>query len=1434
MNKILKLFCLLLFLSICSRVQAQHILTDEEVVVTNGTLVECSYLGPDIIIPPYLDGQEVTRIGSFVFSVNQLMSVVLPSGLTEIMWCAFSDNHLSKVELPSKLTSIGPRAFENNQLTSIKLPDKLTSIGSQAFENNQLTSIKLPDKLISIGSEAFKNNRLANVKLPNEISFIGENAFAGNLLTRLSLPTHPKLKGIWLSGNSAYHEGAKVPIDKSYLFKPDATYTLTDKDVEVINGELVKASYPKIYVSIAIPNTLDGQKVTRITTKLFYEKQLTDVKLPDSLSSIGAWAFSRNRLTSINLPKNLTRIEKGAFCLNQLSSAVFPERLAFIERDAFSDNQLTSIKFPNSLSAIGMSAFSNNQLSSVKLPNSLTVIKAYAFSSNQLKNIKLPDDLTSIGERAFYHNQLTNVELPNGLTNIGSSAFYVNQLSKINLPFHPSHNGKWHSRKAIYSEGSEASVDSAYHYNVDRVYTLSDKDVKVENGEIIYTSYPTIYSNIIIPNTLDGQKITRIGEKVFQKKYLESIKLPRSLTSIGKEAFSNNWLTNIELPDSLTNIGDEAFSYNQLTNIKLPGSLTVIGTLAFKANQLTDVKFASGLTKIGAWAFSQNQLTNIELPDGLVMIGRGAFFNNQLISAELPGSLIAIEGQAFAENKLTSVKLPSRLTFIGYNAFSQNQLTSIKLPNSIARIGSAAFSNNKLSSVKLPDSLISIGWEAFSHNKLANVKLPNSLASIGAEAFKGNKLLSVQLPGKLIRIYREAFSDNQLTSVKLPDGLGLIGEKAFYNNQLASVELPNGLYLLDKNAFAKNQLTGFRLPTLPAQTGGEYIHWEDSNHSVHQENETVTDLEKAYRAVFNSRGVLVSGLIEGTKDVTIKISGDLVKEMKASRNFAFLAEKGKSVTVTPVKKGVIFSPNSINLNDLQKNAQQVFAGSLANYSIAYHNAKGDNPNPANYTVESETITLQSLSAEGYVFQGWYRDADYAQSVSEITKGTAGDLELYAKWEPKSYAITYRGIKDTNPNPANYTVESETFALQNLSAKGYTFQGWYRDAAFTQAVTEIAKGTSGDLELYAKWEKADYKITYHNEKNYNPNQAGYSENSETIALQNLSAEGYIFRGWYKDEVFSQAVTEISKGTTGDLNLYAKWELKGYVISYRGTKGTNPNPANYTVESETIVLQNLSAGGFIFRGWYRDAAFSQAATEIAKGTTGDLELYAKWEKADYAIIYHNVKGYNPNQAGYSEDSETFILQNLDVKGYAFRGWYRDAACTQAVTEIAKGTTGNLELYAEWELRSYSIAYRGIKGDNPNPANYTFESETIALQNLSADGYVFQGWYRDAVFTQEVTEIAKGTAGDLELYAKWASVLEAEKPEQNVQVSPNPFVRILNLKNAGKGSRLQIITLGGQVLKETVLPADSYQLDCSDFSKGLYLLRINGRTVQKIIKR
>ena len=75
------------------------------------------------------------------------------------------------------------------------------------------------------------------------------------------------------------------------------------------------------------------------------------------------------------------------------------------------------------------------------------------------------------------------------------------------------------------------------------------------------------------------------------------------------------------------------------------------------------------------------------------------------------------------------------------------------------------------------------------------------------------------------------------------------------------------------------------------------------------------------------------------------------------------------------------------------------------------------------------------------------------------------------------AISYNNIiyhldggTNASGNPFFYSALSE-FTLKDPTREDYTFEGWYSDSNFTTRVTQIVKGTTGNLELYAKWKAA---------------------------------------------------------------------------------------------------------------------------------------------------------------------------------------------------------------------------------------------------------------------------------------------------------------------------------------------------------------------------
>ena len=293
----------------------------------------------------------------------------------------------------------------------------------------------------------------------------------------------------------------------------------------------------------------------------------------------------------------------------------------------------------------------------------------------------------------------------------------------------------------------------------------------------------------------------------------------------------------------------------------------------------------------------------------------------------------------------------------------------------------------------------------------------------------------------------------------------------------------------------------------------------------------------------------------------------------------------------------------------------------SDYIITYKLNGGTNApeNPASYNVETETITLKDPVKPGYTFAGWYKAEDFTGgAVTKIAQGSTGDITLYAKWELVSYTITYELEGGTNvpENPASYNVETGTITLKAPTKDKYDFKGWYKDAEFTTQVTEIPQGSTGNITLYAKWELESYTITYELDGGTNApeNPAGYNVETETITLKDPVKTGYTFAGWYKAEDFTgNAVTEIVQGTTGNITLYAKWELVSYTITYELDGGTNApeNPAVYNVETETITLKDPVKPGYTFAGWYMAEDFTgEAVTEIAQGSTGNITLYTWW--------------------------------------------------------------------------------------------------------------------------------------------------------------------------------------------------------------------------------
>ena len=140
------------------------------------------------------------------------------------------------------------------------------------------------------------------------------------------------------------------------------------------------------------------------------------------------------------------------------------------------------------------------------------------------------------------------------------------------------------------------------------------------------------------------------------------------------------------------------------------------------------------------------------------------------------------------------------------------------------------------------------------------------------------------------------------------------------------------------------------------------------------------------------------------------------------------------------------------------------------YEVGLANAENDADNIEEYTIDTEEFTLRPAVCDGYTFNNWTNAVGAV--ITTIAGGTTGDLVLYASWTADTYTIDYvldlEGATNAFEAVKSYTIETPTITLLDAGCEGYTFNGWTNEAGIVK--TEIEQGSTGNVTLYATWEK----------------------------------------------------------------------------------------------------------------------------------------------------------------------------------------------------------------------------------------------------------------------------------------------------------------------------------------------------------------------------
>ena len=368
------------------------------------------------------------------------------------------------------------------------------------------------------------------------------------------------------------------------------------------------------------------------------------------------------------------------------------------------------------------------------------------------------------------------------------------------------------------------------------------------------------------------------------------------------------------------------------------------------------------------------------------------------------------------------------------------------------------------------------------------------------------------------------------------------------------------------------------------------------------------------------------------------------------------------------------------------------------YEIVYVMDGGVNnaSNPATYNIE-ESVTYAAPTKTGYLFNGWYSEADMLNLTTGIPVGSHGTVTVWASFSIEQYTISFESNGGTSVAEITQNYGTQVTRPSDPAKTGYAFAGWYSDSALT-SVYSFTTIPAQDITLYAKWTLVTYNIIYNLDGGTNAasNPATFTYESADIQLAAPSKTGYEFTGWCLDSSLETSITQIAAGSYGNKELFASWQAVEYAITYVVPDGTeNTNIQVYTIETAATELIAPELPGYTFDGWYTSSDYATSITSVGGGSVGALSIYGKFTANVYDVwmdgsaeatstVTFNLNGAEGTAPAAQTVSEATPLTYPAIperEGYMFGGWYANASCTGTPYDFSALVGESVTLYAKW---------------------------------------------------------------------------------------------------------------------------------------------------------
>ena len=375
---------------------------------------------------------------------------------------------------------------------------------------------------------------------------------------------------------------------------------------------------------------------------------------------------------------------------------------------------------------------------------------------------------------------------------------------------------------------------------------------------------------------------------------------------------------------------------------------------------------------------------------------------------------------------------------------------------------------------------------------------------------------------------------------------------------------------------------------------------------------------------------------------------------------------------------------------------------------------GDTTRTVKIYYKTQTISGYGYDTymEGVLPSGWTINEGDIIEIEGFTYERMNKNEKTLYYTRNSYNVVFQNCTGVSQKSLKFGASLSSAKPADSSVgrpagmdSDYVFMGWYFDPAFQTPVDWSSTMPARNLQVYAKWAKPDYTVSFntHGADTETPAPIGVAK-YDTIEDQmpaDPTREGYVFAGWYTDEAYTVPFVATQQ-IVRNLTLHAKWTRTDsctYVIVAKDTEG---NELKRVDGSEVEVGASVTVNAPVIDGYQ-----AQQNSQNVKILDDGQEVVFVYDKLQNwtATVHHYIEGttekvaedvirsdltvnsllvYSATVSGYElaegtsyvqtatrENSEiTFYYKKIADSAYTVNHYYgSNASLTETVTGTAK---------------------------------------------------------------------------------------------------------------------------------------------------------------------